>query len=603
MDNSIVPPHLAVKAMRDNGYKNAAYAIAELMDNSIQHGASIVELLCAEKDVLMTMRTVSRINQIAILDNGTGMTKKVLQMALQFGNGTHLEADNQKGIGKFGMGLPSSSISQAKKVEVWTWQEGINSAIYTYLDIDEIISQVMTVVPEPVKKEIPNVWINASDSYSETGTLVVWSNIDRCVWKTAKAIIDNSEFLIGRMYRKFIASNRVVIKMVSFNEGNPTNIETRLAKPNDPIYLMENTSCPNPYDNKAMFDKWGGDDGFEVKFKIPLDSEEHEVQLRFTIAKNEARLGSNAGARPHGQHAKKNLGVSIVRAERELDLDISWTNQYDPRERWWGVEIEFPPAIDEIFGVTNNKQFANNFSELGKIDLKELLSDGKTFSQLKDELKEEGDPKVYLIDIVQRIESQLTIIRAVINTQNKNEEMSERTRHANPQETAEKHATEVTEQRRMKDGDKGTSDKQEAKPIEERKAEIEKSLIEEGISNTDEVVDRLFGGPNLKYSFVVSEFQSFAFFNVRSMGGKIIISLNSKHPAYHKLVEVLQESTSETNEIELKQRLNNASDGLKLLLMAWARYEDEQPDGELKEYAQDARQDWGRIAKQFLKEE
>ena len=51
MDNSIVPAHLAVKAMRDNGYKNAAYAIAELIDNSIQHGATIVELLCAEIEV------------------------------------------------------------------------------------------------------------------------------------------------------------------------------------------------------------------------------------------------------------------------------------------------------------------------------------------------------------------------------------------------------------------------------------------------------------------------------------------------------------------------------------------------------------------------
>ena len=44
----IVPTSLAVKAMRDNGYKNAAYAIAELMDNSIQAGATTVQLLCAE---------------------------------------------------------------------------------------------------------------------------------------------------------------------------------------------------------------------------------------------------------------------------------------------------------------------------------------------------------------------------------------------------------------------------------------------------------------------------------------------------------------------------------------------------------------------------
>lgn len=601
MDNSIVPAHLAVKAMRDNGYKNAAYAIAELMDNSIQHGASIVELLCAEIDVPINMRTVSRINKIAILDNGSGMTKEVLRMALQFGNGTHLDSNNQKGIGKFGMGLPSSSISQAKTVEVWTWQDGIDNAIYSYLDIDKIIAQEMKEVPEPVKKPIPEIWKIAGKAFAQTGTIVVWSNIDRCIWKTAQAIIDNSEFLIGRMYRKFIANGSVVIKMMSFKESNPSSPTLiKEAKPNDPIYLMENTSCPAPFNDKAMFNKWG-DDGFEVKFKIPYKGEDHEVKVRFTLAKEEARAGSLAGAKPHGQHAKKNLGVSIVRAERELDLDTAWTNQYDPRERWWGVEIEFPPAIDEIFGVTNNKQFANNFSELGKIDLDELLKDGKTFTQLKEELREEGDPKAYLIDIVQKINSQLSAIRAVIKAQKENDERADKTRHSNSTETAEKLATEATEER-VKEGHKGTSDAQEVKPLEERKADVEKTLEDEGITNASEVVDWLFN-QNLKYSFVVSDVESPAFFTVKSRGGKILISLNSNHPAYHKLVEVLEESTSDSNEAELKQRLNNASEGLKLLLMAWARYEDEQPDGKLKSNVQDARQDWGRIAKQFLQEE
>ena len=37
--------------------------------------------------------------------------------------------------------------------------------------------------------------------------------------------------------------------------------------------------------------------------------------------------------------------------------------------------------------------------------------------------------------------------------------------------------------------------------------------------------------------------------------------------------------------------------------MAWARYEDEQPDGQRKNYAQDTRIDWGRIARRFLENE
>lgn len=136
--NDIVPVHLAVQAMRDNGYKNAAYAIAELMDNSIQAGATIVELLCGERIDVSGQRRRSRIHQIATLDNGCGMDADVLKIALQFGNGTHLKSDQQTGMGRFGMGLPSASISQCTRVEVWSWQNGINSALYTFLDVDLI---------------------------------------------------------------------------------------------------------------------------------------------------------------------------------------------------------------------------------------------------------------------------------------------------------------------------------------------------------------------------------------------------------------------------------------------------------------------------------
>src|SRR5690554_3859213 len=152
--HDIVPAHLVVKAMRDSGYKNAAYAIAELMDNSIQAEASSVELLCGERVEPLRQRSRSRINEIAVLDNGCGMNAEILQMALQFGNGTRL--DDYSGIGRFGMGLPNSSISQARRVDVWSWQNGPESAIHTYIDIDEIQNGELIQVPDPQPKKIPN---------------------------------------------------------------------------------------------------------------------------------------------------------------------------------------------------------------------------------------------------------------------------------------------------------------------------------------------------------------------------------------------------------------------------------------------------------------
>ena len=155
----IVPTALAVNAMRDNGYKNAAYAIAELFDNSIQAGAGSVELLCVEAEEQLRQRRVRRIRQIAVLDNGIGMDSDVLRQALQFGNGTRL--DDRSGIGRFGMGLPSASISQCKKFEVWTWQSGPDDALYTYLDLREIERGEIEDVPLPQRAPVPGYWRKA----------------------------------------------------------------------------------------------------------------------------------------------------------------------------------------------------------------------------------------------------------------------------------------------------------------------------------------------------------------------------------------------------------------------------------------------------------
>ena len=114
MNHDIAPAHFTVKALRDIGYKDTTYAVAELIDNAIQAGAKQVELLCADKSELRNQRRTTRINQIAVLDNGCGMSPDDLWIALQLGNGTRLEKEKHTGIGRFGIGLPNSSISQCK---------------------------------------------------------------------------------------------------------------------------------------------------------------------------------------------------------------------------------------------------------------------------------------------------------------------------------------------------------------------------------------------------------------------------------------------------------------------------------------------------------
>ena len=413
----IVPAELAIKAMQDAGYKNAAYAIAEIIDNSIQAEAKKVDLLCTEAFVDISGKQYSRIEELAIVDNGCGMNKAVLQQALQFGNGTRLELKNQRGIGKFGMGLPSASISQAKIVEVWSWQDGIDSANYTYLNVNEIISKEQEFIPEPSPKPVPKKWIKLMDkeiSSNKSGTLVVWKKMDRCIWKTGEAILNNSEFLIGRMYRHFLYKNNVSIRMLVENARN--ELSERFAKANDPLYLQDNTSTPEPFNNKAMFEEWT-----ENKVAIKINDEEVDVIIRSSIVKKETLTKDLAGDSPGnssaGKHAKKNIGISIVRAGRELDIDKSLTSNADT-ERWWGIEISFPPQLDEIFGVTNNKQAATNLTELFQLDFKDL-PDGQNYTQYRDELKESGDPKYQLVTIVNSLQKLVGELRTQYTARSK----------------------------------------------------------------------------------------------------------------------------------------------------------------------------------------
>ncbi|MEA5556865.1 ATP-binding protein [Nodularia spumigena] len=601
--HDIVPAHLAVQAMRDNGYKNAAYAIAELMDNAIQAGASQVELLCGERKQQVEERKRSRIEQIAVLDNGKGMDADVLRLALQFGNGTYLAEDKHTGIGRFGMGLPSSSISQCQRVDVWTWQNGVENALHSYLDLNEIKSRQMTEVPEPTTQPIPMIWTKIADEFGHSGTLVVWSNIDRCMWRTGKAIIDNSEFVIGRMYRKFLNDEKVKIRMVAFDlDALYDIILAKNARPNDPGYLIEKTSCPAPYDNQAMFQPWEGDTSYEATYKINFKEKEHDVKIRFSYAKESARQaepGKNPGDLPHGKHASKNVGLSVVRAGRELELDQNLVNNYDPTERWWGIEVDFPPSLDDIFGVTNNKQSARNFAEILQLDIESLLEEGKTVAQLKEELLQDEDPKYPLLELAHKISSQLSVIRRLIKAQTKGTRTSEK-RH-DPYKP-EKVATTITQERKIQ-GHKGKSDADEQLPKAERKQVIKETLKAEGVTETQaELLAATTVDDGLKYTFAQSPLDSSAFFSVKSRGGAIIVSLNTNHPAYENLVEILEMNVDKADIETLRTRLINSLDGLKLLLMAWARYEDEL-DGKRKENAQDTRIDWGRVARRFLENE
>ena len=192
------------------------------------------------------LRSRRLVAEIAVLDNGSGMDVRTLLDALKFGGGTR--HNSPRGIGKYGMGLPTSSMSQCKKVDVWTWQNSLDSVWHSSLDADAI-EQGDHRVPLPDQETaIPEIWKRAGGSEifaSPSGTLVVWSKLDKIQWRTANAIIENTSREVGRIHRIYINTELHSIQAASFLKTQPNNREKeRRFVVNDPLYLMKPTSTP-----------------------------------------------------------------------------------------------------------------------------------------------------------------------------------------------------------------------------------------------------------------------------------------------------------------------------------------------------------------------
>jgi hypothetical protein len=588
MAHEIIPQQLAIRSMRSSGYRDTAHAIAELIDNSIQAGEDVnprteVEVLCVDRYRTVTARKRRQLDEIAVYDNACGMDPKTLRDALQFGNGTRLTREKQKGIGKFGMGLPNASISQCSKLEVWSWQDG--ACYSTYLDVGQIEKNALTEVPEPKPSKIPDRWRDViRNSIGEHGTLVVWSQLDRVTWKGSKALLENSEFLVGRIYRYFIAEGKARIRLAAFeeDEGGLTNRFDKDVRPNDPMYLLRGTSAPVPYDTEPAFDLLG-----EKTIQVGFQGTEHTVTIRYSVSRAAPRQqGGNSSI---GRDAARNQGVSVVRAKRELEMNHSFDSRSDPRDRWWGIEVRFEPELDDVFGVTNNKQAATSFGNLSLVE--DAAAESMSPGEYKDRLKESSDPRLAVYEISTEINKLLseTLWPQIIRIK----EPRKQSQYTPPPGSAEVSGTKAVTQRRTQFGDKGVSDKEEKLPVAEREKQLKEELVAEGVPESEaKQLAVEYVKSNVKFLFQEAEIPGTAMFDVRLKAGTIIILINTKHPAREHFFDLLKQDGAEVD--------TPAQKALKLLLSAWARLEDEAAGSGRKQVLEDARSDWGRLARDFL---
>lgn len=571
-DNPIIPAPTAIETFRDAGYKNTASALAELIDNAIEAEAENIQILTFEEPVALSKRTVHRIISIAVYDDGVGMTPQTLQLALQFGMGTRLKS--RKGIGRFGIGLPNASISQCRRIEVFSWQESI--CYYTYLDIDEV-KENSQQFSNPVQKcELPHKYLSCLEGISpkSSGTLVVWSKCDRLDISKSISLYNSMERDLCRIYRHFLDNdnsygNRVSINLVS----NGKEKKCLKLKANDPIYLLTPNNVPG-FENQSTNLLHGNVIRIPVEYNDEGDTS--EVEMRFSIALPETQnLGGNSQV---GQHYARNTGISLVRACREIDFgDFGFFNPRDERQRWWGCEIRFEPVLDELFGVTNNKQSCRGFKF---IDVKEFQNEHGDFWE--DELK--NDRRFSLLFEISKAFSgnHRKVIDTIISRGKGKKGLCEG-------EFIDK-ATKVANDQ-LADSNEPTKSKQigEQKKKEEKTQEWLESLKNANIELSEEELKQVAEEKaDLNIAFDFSTWPGEQFFTLETRGGTVVVVINMKHPFYTDLYEPLTQDKD-----------SKLSDAIDLLLMAYARCEDEMYSYE--EELQDLRSKWGHYVQKFLR--
>ena len=615
LDFSIFPSKLIAEALRDSGYKDTDHAIAELIDNSIDADARHVELIVVDRAPEPGLRYArAQTHEIAVADDGSGMDRTTLRRSLRYGDGR----SDRKRIGRFGVGLPNSSMSQCRRVDIWTWQNGCDNAMHCHLDLDEIKGGA-TEIAEPRDEPLPGRWRTVASSTSEpTGTLVVWSRLDRVKWQGGKKTLEHTGRLCGRLYRHFIndprARRTITLALAMKSNGNYVLNEDDIYEclPNDPLYLMAPSSNAVPFNDYPMFEKFNCR-SWTVEFTNDLGIHiSGDVQVTCSMARQDAinqqksnvqwpQSHRNPGDSPWGKDANRNLGVSIVRAKRELELSTAWVNNHEPTERWWSVEVKFDPTLDEVFGVVNNKQHAHRFVNGAGFDWHDIANDGETSSELLERLRATGDYRAHLIDVWNWIKGQIKEMRRERETIVKG--ARGRTRHPDTGQDVEDAATGVIKNQQTK----GTTDQPLSITQEEKEDKIKQSLEDHRIATTDAAViakDTVIKGRRVIFSPYPGTDTSM-FFNVRSVSDVIEVLLNANHAVYRHLFEALDDDHSGLegdrggDRERLLERLTKASFSLKMLLIAWARYEDKLPLDQ-KEKAEDVRVDWGREARDFL---
>jgi hypothetical protein len=310
-------------------------AVAELVDNSITHEATQIDITFGRPDG-------GHGRWMSIADNGTGMSSARLSEAMRIGGLSDYSDDS---LGKYGFGLKGASWSQTRIFTVVTKQDGKPAHHLTW-DMHDMGDW-------EVKDEPLELWEESATALKKHGTVVLWKDM-----KPPQSVVTlrgldpySSEIAtlerhLGLVFHRFLEGKaqgrkKIVIKI----NGIPVVANNPVGHP-----------LVKPYDLKPI--------------KIPTESGEGRVQVQAFLLPTEEEISTHHSEEgPEavrlaldriGLFGKRNetQGLYIYRHGRLIKwggwADMWTTN--DEKTKLARVVVDFDKTLDDVFKINNSKQ-------------------------------------------------------------------------------------------------------------------------------------------------------------------------------------------------------------------------------------------------------
>ena len=374
MKVQIVNPNIAnfVASIRDVGY-TFEIAVADVIDNSLSAGAIYIEIYSVPiDDGLM----------LTLYDDGYGMDDAELKEAMRLATKNPNEERVKNDLGRFGLGLKTASFSQCKKLTVASKKNG--SISVRCWDLDFIAKRNSWDLQVLEVEDIKDIPLFNKLSENESGTLVIWENIDRYQAEELSTKINDLSNHLSLVFHRFLEGElrnqkvRIILNNQKIEPHNPFNINhpATLKIPADKLSIYGKVYSVTPFilphHTKVSSEEWQ-----------KYETEDGYIKAQGFYLYREKRLLTYGTW--WGLHKAKD-------AHKLARIKIDITNDQD---QYWGIDVKKSradpvPAIKrELRRIVSSvtKTSFKPFKERGRIITRrdnepfwELYMDGKQFS-------------------------------------------------------------------------------------------------------------------------------------------------------------------------------------------------------------------------------